>query len=146
MAASYCTGADLSEILLQAYLDKAEELSPGIIARAVSSANAKVEDALRPVYVLPLATVPDTLRQISATLAAHQVVGAITSLLNESDFAYLLDQVREARKRLDRIRDGRDDLGLDRLGAKSVSDSSVAVITPSPPPRGIRSPSPSSAS
>ncbi|MDK2955410.1 MAG: hypothetical protein PWQ57_906 [Desulfovibrionales bacterium] len=130
MPAAYCTADDLTEVVLQAYLTKAEELAEGIQAKAVAAANSMVEDALRPVYVLPLPSVPDTLRQIAATLAAHKIVGAVTSLLNETEFKFLLDQVQQARKALARIRDGEDDLGFERLGAVEVNDAKVSVIAP----------------
>ncbi len=129
----YCQTGDLSEYLLQAYQDKAEELVPGIVERCVAAANARVDDALRGKFVLPLPTpAPDTLRQIAAALAAHGVVGSITTLLNEADFAYLLDQVREARAALKRIVDDKDDIGLERLGAEPVADAGVEVHAPKP--------------
>jgi phage gp36-like protein len=129
MPAAYCTVADLPEVVLQDYLDAAEELTPGIQAKAVAAANAQVEDALRPLYVLPLFSVPDTLRQIATILAAHRVVGQVPKMISEQSFMYLLDQVREARAGLGRIRNGKDDLGFERLGVEAVSDSSVAVVT-----------------
>ena len=129
----YCTAADLPEALLAVYVAKAEEISPGCVAKAVASANALVEDALRARYVLPLAAVPDTLRQIAAVLAAHKVVGAVTTLLNDAEFAFLLDQVREARKALDRIRDGKDDLGLEQLGAKDAPGVETGIEVSTPP-------------
>jgi len=126
----YCRREDLSEYLLLAYQAKAEEIAPGIVDRCVAAANGRVEDALRATFVLPLATVPDTLRQIAAALAAHGVVGAITTLLNEAEFMFLLDQVREARKALARIVEGKDDIGLERLGAEPVADAGVEVHAP----------------
>jgi len=128
----YCHRDDLTEYLLQAYLDKAEEIAPGIIDRCVAAANGRVEDALRSKFVLPLGAVPDTLRQIAAALAAHGVVGAVTTLLNEAEFMFLLDQVREARAALKRIVDGKDDIGLERLGAEPVADTGIEVHAPTP--------------
>jgi phage gp36-like protein len=130
---SYCTAADLSEDLLAVYVAKAEELAPGCVAKAVASANAMVEDHLRARYVLPLAAVPDTLRQIAAVLAAYKVVGAVTTLLEDAPFAYLLDQVREARKSLERIRDGKDDLGLEQLGAQDAPSVETGIEVSAPP-------------
>ena len=129
----YCTAADLPSFLLAAYATKAEELSPGCVATSVDMANTQVEDALRARYVLPLAAVPGTLKQIAAALAAYAVVGAVTSLLNDAEFAYLKDQVTEARKALQRIKDGKDDLGLEQLGAKDAPGVETGIEVSAPP-------------
>jgi len=131
----YCTVADLAEYVLQAYLDKLEELHPGLLDKNIASVSQEIDDVLRPRYVLPLVTVPGTIRRIAAVLACYRALGAITSLMDtdagsDNQFLYIQDMVKQARKDLDLIRDGKIDLGLVLLGEVEVSPGGSTVSAP----------------
>lgn len=131
----YCTTADLAEYVLQAYLDKLEELSPGLLDKNISSISEEIDDVLRPRYKLPLKGVPGTLRRIAAVLASYRSIGAITSLMDtdagsDNQFLYIQDMVRQARKELELVRDGKIDLGLSLLGEEEVSPGGISVKSP----------------
>jgi phage gp36-like protein len=119
---------------LQNYLDKIEELNPGVLADAIAAVSAEMDDVLRTLYVLPLATVPETLKRISAVLAAHRCVGAITSLMSseaqtENEWIFLQGEAKQARKDLADIRDGKINLELERLGADQAKPEGIRVLT-----------------
>ncbi len=131
---SYCTVADLSEFLLQAYLDKTEELTPGVCQKHVDQVSAEIDDALRPRFALPLQAVPGTLRRIAQAIAAYRIVGAMTSVMDDysgtdNDHAYLQDMAKESRRQLSEIASGKLDLGLEVLGEETVDDSGIQVKT-----------------
>lgn len=131
----YCAAVDLAEFVLQAYLDKLEELNPGLLIKNIASVSQEIDDVLRPRYVLPLATVPGTIRRIAAVLVCYRSLGAITSLMDtdagsDNQFLYIQDMVKQARKDLDLIREGKIDLGLTLLGAVEVSPGGIMVSAP----------------
>ncbi|MEE4137464.1 MAG: DUF1320 domain-containing protein [Desulforhopalus sp.] len=130
---AYCTADDLKEHVLQAYLDKLEELHPGILEKHIAGVSGEIDDVLRGRYVLPLSTVPETLRRIAAVLACYRSVGDITSLMDTSaatdnQFLYIQDMVKQARKDLELIRKGEIDLGLTVLGEEEVSPGNIRVL------------------
>lgn len=129
----YCRRTDLTDYVLAAYLDAAEEQTPGVVDSTLSNVFGEIDDALRSRFVLPLTTVPDTLRRIAAVLAAYRIVGAITSLMSSeggsgNEWVPLQTQYKQAVKDLEAIRDARLDIGLPELGEESVEEG-VAVAT-----------------
>lgn len=119
----YCDENDLSQYVLQAYLDKLEALKPGLIAGHIEGVAREIDDRLRARYVVPLSTVPATLGRIAAVLAAFRVVGAVTSVMRTeatSDNSWLPLQTlhKQALKELEAITTGDLDLGLELIGAK----------------------------
>lgn len=127
---TYCTVEKLSEFVLEAYLDAAEETITDIQENSVDTISAEIDDLLRPKFKLPIAIVPGTLERIAAVLAAYRVIGAVTSLLNEAEFMYIRDMATQARKDLDLIRTGKMDLGLEVLGEEPVAPGNILVSTP----------------
>ena len=133
--ATYCTAADLATYVLQAYLDKLEELHPGLLDKNIAAVSQEIDDVLRPRYALPLATVPGTINRIAAVLTCYRSLGAITSLMDtdagsDNQFLYVQDMVKQARADLGLIRDGKIDLGLTLLGETEVSPGGILVSAP----------------
>ncbi len=132
--AAYCQSADLGDYLLEEYILKAEEFKPGIVDRTIGNVSGEIDDALRSRFVLPLATVPPTIKRICAVMSAWRMVGAITSMMaqetnDDNEWVALQTQYRQSVKDMEAIRDGKLKLGLPELGATPVSDSRVAVVT-----------------
>lgn len=115
---AYCEASDLNEYLLQAYLDKIEEINPGSTARHIAQASAEIDEALRANHELPLASVPATVRRICAVTASWRLVGEITTLMDTeassgNEWLPLQTLYRQALKDLDAIREGKPGYGLD---------------------------------
>ncbi len=130
----YCTADDLSGHVLQAYLDKLEALKPGLIARHIAGVTQEIDDRLRKRFVVPLITVPATIRRITAVLAAYRVVGAITSVMRteadrENSWLPLQTLHKQALKELDAITAGDLDLGLELIGAKPADQDCGLTAT-----------------
>lgn len=130
----YCKRADLTDYVLAAYLDAAEEQSPGIVDKTIANVSGEIDDALRPLYRLPLDTVPVTLNRIAAVMVGYRVIGAITSLMSSeasggNEWIPLQTQYKAALKDLDAIRSKCMDLGLDELGEEQVEGTSMAVVS-----------------
>ena len=132
----YCQQTDLTDYVLSAYLDAAEEQTPGIVAKTIANVSAEIDDALRARFVLPLETVPGTLTRIAAVTAAYRIVGAITSVMSaengsNNEWIPLQTQYKQAVKELEAVRSGTLDLGLKELGEESRVDG-VEVVTRRP--------------
>ena len=130
---AYCDVSDLSRWVLQAYLDKVEELNPGLLQGAIDGVSAEIDDVLRKYYTLPLSTVPETVKRICAVLACYRCLGAITSLMDteaqaNNEYVYIQGQAKQAQKDLDAIRDGKVDLELEKIGVTSSSPDEIEVI------------------
>ncbi|MEG6551881.1 phage protein Gp36 family protein [Desulfocurvibacter africanus] len=109
----YCRREDLGDYVLQAYLDKVEELSPGLIERTISQVAGEIDGAvLQAGHALPLPRIPHKLAWICAVIAAYRAVGAITTLMESegssgNEWLPLQTQYRQAIKDLEAIRDNR---------------------------------------
>ena len=96
--------ADLYDRILPAYLEKAEQLQPGIQARMILEANNEVFDGLE--------EYPDhaRLKRIASVIAAYRIAGAITTMIQsesgtENPFLYLQREYGLALKELKDIRE-----------------------------------------
>ncbi|MDH3975526.1 MAG: DUF1320 domain-containing protein [Deltaproteobacteria bacterium] len=125
----YCDAGDMTDHVLQAYIDKANELNAGADNRAISSVSGEIDDALRPWYELPLSTVPETLKVLCAVLSAWRVIAPIASLMNEQEFKHIKEAERVQREKLKSIAKGLD-VGLTKTGAVSTDKSSFQTISP----------------
>lgn len=133
--AIYCSRLDLEDYVLRQYLDKVEELNPGVLEKHIGQVSSEIDDVLRHRYVLPLATVPETIKRIAAVMVCYRSIGAITSLMSteaasNNQFIYIQNQNKAAEKSLIDIRKGDVDLGLLQLGAPVVDDGEMEVIVP----------------
>lgn len=133
----YCAPEELKQYVFQKYLDKIEQLEPGIIAGHISGVCAEIDDALRPRFVLPLANPPETVRRIARVLAAYRCVGSITSLMkteasSENVWLPLQTQYKQAVKQLETIAGGKMDLGLEALG-NEPDDGGTGIAVSSRP-------------
>lgn len=130
----YCERTDLTAYVLEAYLTAAEEQTPGIVDKTLANVFGEIDDALRPLYRLPLETVPVTLNRIAAVMVAYRVIGAITSLMSSessggNEWIPLQTQYKAALKDLAAIRSGKMDIGLDELGEEQVEGTAMAVVS-----------------
>lgn len=132
---TYCIVTRLADYVLQAYLDKLEELNPGILQKHVDGVSAEIDDVLRSRYQLPLQSIPETLSRICTVMAAYRAVGSITSLMqseggSSNEWLPLQTMHKQALKDLADIRDGKIDLGLEELGEVNVEADSTLISSP----------------
>jgi len=115
---AYCTTDDLESYVLPAYLTSAEGLRPGIRARHIGQVSAEIDDALAPLYQVPLSPIPATVNRVCAVLAAYRVIGEITTIVTEdgttkNEWIPLQGLEKQARTDLDAMRAGKSGYGLD---------------------------------
>ena len=131
----YCERDDLHDYIPAAYLDAADKVTPGIVGRKIASVCGAIDDALRRHYVLPLVTVPETIKRMAAVMAAYEAIGGITAVKDDTNagnkLLVLQDLYKQARKDLALIRDNKLELGLDELGLEPSegADGTMAVVT-----------------
>lgn len=134
----YCMAGDLTDYILQAYLDAAERLEEGITERVLKNVSGEIDDALRTRFHLPLATVPETLKRICAVMTAYRIAGVITAMDTEAgsgnEWIALQRLFAQSEKELAAIRLGKLDLGLDELGNEETDsdENSIAVVSSKP--------------
>ncbi len=131
---AYCTSEDLESWVLPAYLTKAEELRPGIRARHIAQVSGEIDEALAPLYQVPLVPVPATVKRVCAVLATYRVLGEITTLVTEGgttkdEWIPLQAQDKQARADLDAMRAGKAGYGLDGY---ERTEQSVIVLADKP--------------
>lgn len=130
----YCRREDLGDYVLQAYLDKVEELSPGLIERTIGQVAGEIDGAvLQAGHSLPLPRIPPKLTWICAVVAAYRAVGAITTLMESegssgNEWLPLQTQYRQAVKDLEAIRENK--LILFPEVAPQPADAGVEVQAP----------------
>jgi phage gp36-like protein len=132
MEMNYCEGTDLNDYLYQEYLDKIEQLSPGSALRHISQVSAEIDDSLRAVCTLPLASIPATVRRICAVIVCWRLVGEITTLMDTeassgNEWIPLQTLYKQAVKDLEAIREGKPGYGLDD---KEPEAGGVDVLAP----------------
>ncbi len=125
---AYCTVDDLESYVLAAYMTSAENLRPGIRARHIAQVSAEIDEALAPLYQVPLVPVPATVRRVCAVMAAYRVIGEITTLVTEegttkNEWIPLQSQDKQARADLAAMRAGKSGYGLD--GYERVEQSVI---------------------
>ena len=131
----YCTADDLKEYLLQAYLDKIEEINPGTVSRTLGNVSGEITEAiLQGGYAVPDTPSSELLKRICAVTTAYRCVGDITSLMDSeagsgNEWIPLQRQFDLAQKDLDKIRSG----NLDPFPASDdAGDIGISVSAPTP--------------
>lgn len=134
----YCTREHITDLLLAVYVQKAEELNPGIVDRTIAAVSGEVENVLCQRYVFPLPEVPELLRYVTSVTAAYRVVQAITSLVSteastENEWLPLQRQWKYVTGLLDDLASGKltlpapaQQLNIDR------EEASIAVVSREP--------------
>ncbi|NDY73980.1 hypothetical protein DO021_19615 [Desulfobacter hydrogenophilus] len=113
MTVLYCTETDLKEYLLQAYLDKIEQINPGTVGRTLSNVSLEIREAiLQGEHTIPETESSAVLKRICAVITAWRCVGDITSLMNteagsNNEWIPLQRLFDQSRKDLDSIRSGK---------------------------------------
>lgn len=130
----YCNQTDLTEYVLEAYLTAAEEQTPGIVEKTLANVAGEIDDALRARFMLPLFSVPSTLKRIASVLASYRIVGGITSVISSeagsnNEWIPLQTQYKQAVKDLEAVRTGSLNIGLVERGETQRSDDSMIVVT-----------------
>ena len=126
---AYCSRTDLEDYVLAAYLDAAEKLRAGTVATHIGQVSGEIDEALAPLYRVPLTPVPATVKRICAVMAAYRVVGGVTTLVTEGgttkdEWIPLQAAVKQAQIDLDAMRKGTSGYGLDGY---ERTDQSVIV-------------------
>lgn len=79
----YCDESELNKYVLQAYLDKVEELYPGSIAEHLQSVSDEIsETILQGGYTFPNFNTSPVLKKHCAVIVCWRSVGEITSLMS----------------------------------------------------------------
>ena len=136
---TYCLTSDLSEWVLPAYLEAAEAQNAGILEKCVQSVSAEIDDALRGRFVLPLTTIPETIRRLCGVLAAYRALGDITSLVateagSDNEFLFIQREASKAARDLADLRAGKLDALLIEAGAETPAADSGSMRVLAPPP------------
>lgn len=110
---TWCTRDDLKRYVLEGYLTKAEEKSPGIVDQSMASVQAEMEEALVS-GGYPASGTSATLSRIAAVLSAWRSVAAITTLVmsegnTNNEWQPLLHERNRAESELTDIRKGKLD-------------------------------------
>jgi len=112
MTVLYCAETDLKEYLLQAYLDKIEEINAGTVSRTIESVSEEIREAVvQGGHAIPETGSSAILKRICAVITAYRCVGDITSLMDteaasNNEWIPLQRLFDQAQKDLDRIRKG----------------------------------------
>lgn len=131
-----CTPADLSDLLLQEYIDACETKNPGLTARTIAAVSGEVKDALSYRYPQPWPYVPDMVRYIASVIAAYRVVESLTSLVDtessaENPWLPLQKQWKHCTELLEDLATGKLRLPLQEA-IPDREEASVAVISETP--------------
>lgn len=129
-----CTPSDLSDYLLQSYLDACEKQNPGIAERTIKAVSGEIADLLAYRYPQPWPAVPPVIRYIAAAISAYRTAEAITTLVTtegvtENEWIPLQKEWKRATGILDEIAAGKRKIPLIEENADR-EDASVAVSAP----------------
>ena len=133
MTVLYCTETDLKDYILQAYLDKIEEINPGTILRTLESVSAEILEAI----LQGGCSIPETgssaiLKRICAVFTSYRCVGDITSLMDTeassgNEWIPLQRLFDKSEKDLEKIREGK----LNPYPGSTDGDTGISVSAPS---------------
>jgi len=132
----YCEFEDLYDVIPKGYLDAAEKVTSGIVERKIESVSRAIDDALGQHYMLPLETVPETVKRISVVMAAYESLGGITAVKKEggsdNKLLVLQDLYKQARADLAAIRSGKLKLPFsgEPQGAEGTTQMTVKTRSP----------------
>jgi hypothetical protein len=131
---NYCDASELTKYVLQAYLDKVDELNPGSVDGHIAGVSAEISEALmQGGYVLPEEqNTSALLTRVCAVMAAYRSIGGITSVISTeassgNEWIPLQRLNTRAEKDLDLVRAGK----LDPFPTES-SGGGISVKAPKP--------------
>ena len=133
---NYCDSSELSVYVLQAYLNKVEELKPGSADGHITRVSAEINDAIRQGgYAIPDQPTA-TLTRICAVLSAWRCIAEITSLMDteassNNQWLPLQKLASQSEKDLGLIRAGKLSPGIEP-DEETVADSGITVVAPKP--------------
>ena len=74
MTVLYCTESDLKDYILAAYLDKLEEINPGVCSRTLENVSAEILEAIyQGSHTIPETGSSAMLKRICAVMTAYQI-------------------------------------------------------------------------
>lgn len=131
-----CTPQNLTDYLLQRYLDACEQQNPGLAERKIAAVSGEITDLLAHRYPQPWPHVPPIIRYIASVISAYQTAEAITTLVTtegatENEWIPLQKEWKRATDILDQIASGKRKIPLDEV-IEDREDASVAVVAPPP--------------
>lgn len=131
-----CNPSDLSDFLLQGYIDACEQQNPGLAERTIAAVSGEIADLLAYRYPQPWPRVPDIIRYIASVISAYRTAEAITTLVTtegatENEWIPLQKEWKRATEILDEIASGKRKIPLIEEIADR-EDASVAVVAPPP--------------
>jgi len=132
MTVLYCTEADLKDYILTGYLDKLEEINPGICSRTLENVSAEILEAIwQGGHSIPETGSSAMLKRICAVMTAYRCVGDITTLMDTeassgNEWIPLQRMFEKSEKDLDKIREGR----LDPYPGSVSGDTGISVSAP----------------
>lgn len=134
MKVLYCTESDLTEYILEAYLEKIEDINYGTTGRTLENVSGEITEAIaQGGFSVPEGGSSAVLKRICAVMTAYRIVGDITSLMDSeassgNEWLPLQRLHSKAEKDLDKIREGK----LDPYPESSDGDTGISVSAPSP--------------
>lgn len=133
---SLCTRSDISDYLLQAYIDACEEQNPGLIDRTIEAVSGEITDLLAYRYPQPWPRIPYILRYVASVMSAYRTVEAVTTLVDsegstENEWIPLQKEWKRATEVLDQIASGKRKIPLDEHNPDR-EDASVSIRAPKP--------------
>lgn len=135
MTTLFCAETDLPEYILEAYLEKIEDINFGTTKRTIRSVSGEITEAiLQGGYTIPDNPESATLKRICAVMTAFRIVGEITSLMDTeassgNEWLPLQKLHASSEKDLGLIRTGR----LDPFPVKTEDeDTGISVSAPKP--------------
>lgn len=129
----YCTREHILDLLYEPFVNKAEELNPGLVERTIEAVSNEVADLLSYRYPQPWALIPELIRYITAVIAAYRIVEAITTLVDtesssDNEWLPLQKQWEYCKELLDDLAKGKLKLSFGDEYADR-EEPSVAVIS-----------------
>lgn len=133
---NYCDVSELAKYVLQAYLDKVEELNPGSVDAHITGVSGEITEALiQGGFEVPSVNSSALLTRICAVMAAYRSIGGITSVIsseasNSNEWLPLQRLAARAEKDIDSVRAGKLDPFPDADTGGGISVSAPKPLFP----------------
>lgn len=130
---NYCDVSELTKYVLQAYLDKVDELNPGSVSAHITGVSGEITEALmQGGFEVPAVNSSAILTRICAVMSAYRSIGGITSVISteassSNEWLPLQRLNTRAEKDLDSVRAGK----LNPFPGEGT-DSGISVSAPKP--------------
>ena len=126
----YCTQADLADDFGEQEIirisDRARpatgQIDPAVVEKAIADADAEINMYLEGRGLLPLPSVPDTLRRIASDITRYYLYQ------NPRDDSPVTTRYNQRIRQLEKVASGRLSLGLDKAGEVLEPDDSVVFV------------------